>query len=216
MCVKRTIKDVLKAYKVYKFISSYLTKIPRDDREIYALICTVATLYGGMTGVELEAVLPVSKACLKKVLNEGIYRYRLLDFKEDLALGRDPVGNKISKGVYQLKDYILTDILNRTLTDKISLTGLKNFATLLSNTSAHVNILRNNIKDNNSKFIISHIGILLDVLTNQATQLDRNCTENLARLGYMRIKNEHIELNKSAVLYNGDPKFEITNLQRNS
>ena len=208
MCLVRTKSDVLKAYKVYKHISKYLSKVSPTENEMYVLISTLTTLYGGLTLVELPNVLPVSKACIKRLVNNGIRRYCIFNYDTNLALGRDTLGTSVVRGVLTLKPHILEKILKDYSNEVITTKDLNMFATLLSNTSAHVNILKNHI-ENNSKIILSHIRTLFDMIVNKQLSSNNTCLENLARLGYMRIKEHNIELNRSAFMYNKEASFEI-------
>ena len=208
MCLVRTKSDVLKAYKVYKHISKYLSKVPPTETELYVLISTLTTLYGGLTLVELPTVLPVSKACIKKIVNNGVRKYHIFNYDTNLALGRDSLGTSVVKGVLAVQPHILENLLKDYSNEVVTTQDLKMFATLLSNTSAHVNILKNHI-ENNSKIILSHIRTLFDMIVNKQLSSNNTCLENLARLGYMRIKEHNIELNKSAFMYNKEASFEI-------
>ena len=107
MCLTRTKSDVLKAYKVYKHASKYLSHIPPTENEMYVLISTLTTLYGGLTLVELPNVLPVSKACIKRLVNNGIRRYCIFNYDTNLALGRDTLGTSVVRGVLTLKRNIM-------------------------------------------------------------------------------------------------------------
>lgn len=208
MCLTRTKSDVLKAYKVYKHLNSYLGKIPPTEAELYVLISTLTTLYGGLTLVELPKVLPVSKACIKKLVNNGVRKYRIFNYDTDLALGRDSLSTSVVKGVLALKPHILEKLLKNCSDEVITAQDLQMFATLLSNTSAHVKILQSHI-ENNSKLILSHVRTLFDMIVNKQLSSNNTCLENLARLGYMRIREHNIELNKSAFLYNKEASFEV-------
>ena len=209
MCLTRTKSDVLKAYKVYKHASKYLSNIPPTENEMYVLISTLTTLYGGLTLVELPNVLPVSKACIKRLVNNGIRRYCIFNYDTNLALGRDTLGTSVVRGVLTLKPHILEKILKDYSNEVITTKDLNMFATLLSNTSAHVRIIRDNVKETNSTLILSHIRTLFDMIVNKQLSSSNTCLENLARLGYMRIREHNIELNKSAILYNKEAQFEV-------
>ena len=111
MCLVRTKSDVLKAYKVYKHISKYLSKVPPTETELYVLISTLTTLYGGLTLVELPTVLPVSKACIKKIVNNGVRKYHIFNYDTNLALGRDSLGTSVVKGVLAVQPHILENLL---------------------------------------------------------------------------------------------------------
>src|SRR5574344_162867 len=91
----------------------------------------------GITLVELPNVLPVSKACIKRLVNNGIRRYCIFNYDTNLALGRDTLGTSVVRGVLTLKPHILEKILKDYSNEVITAKDLDMFATLLSNTSAH-------------------------------------------------------------------------------
>lgn len=207
MCLKRSKKDVLEAYKAYKWSSVYTGKIPTDDKDEYVILGTLMVLYGGLTFPELTAILPVSKASIKKVLNNGLHKYRIFECDVSLALGRDVLGTTLCKGVWNLRTEFRAAIQRKA--ELPSAEELNTFATMLSNTSAHVNIIKDNIQNLSGKFVLSHINTLFSTLINKTILSDSTCLENLAKLGYMRVGRTNVELNRTALMYNKEPRFEV-------
>lgn len=215
MCLKRTKKDVLEAYKVYKCADAYTSKLPADDKDEYIILSTLMVLYGGLTYPELHAILPISKATLKKVLNNGLYKYRIFECDEGLVLGRDVLGTTLCKGVWNLKKGFRVSIQKNEM-ELPTLEELKTFTTMLSNTSAHVNIIKDNIQNISGKFVLSHINTLFNTVVNKQIHADNSCLNNLTTLGYMRVREQNIELNRTALMYNKEPRFEIHKVQRDN
>ena len=209
MCITRTKKDVLKAYQVYKYSNIYTKNIPDCDKGIYTLLSTMVVLYEGLTKYEIASVLPISANCIKKLIRNGIYKYGLFDYDERLVLGRDVLGDVLGRGVITLKKGILAKISLSSAKDNVTPAELDSFATLLSNTSSHVNIIKKHVMGISSKLALAHINFLFNAIVNKKTDLENSCVNNLEMLGYMRIRNANVELNKKALTYSKEPCFEL-------
>lgn len=207
MCLELTNEDVLRAYKVYKSAEMYTKRIPDNEKDTYVILCTLLALYDGLSPLELQKVLMLTKHYTRKIISDGVTKYRIITLDKDLVLGRHTLCGTLSKGVLRMNNQMLSLIQKESMNpDKQE---LETFATVLSNTSTHVKIIRNNVKNLTNSSILSHISMLFSTVICKQLQDRNECLPNLARLGYMRIRNKDIELNKHALLYNKEPNFAI-------
>lgn len=209
MAITRTREDIIRAYKVYKNMDLFKKHVTLEDANICTLIGTFIALYGGLSMQELECLFPGSKSCIKDVVKKGIYKYGIFNFNGNLVLGRESLTGKISKGILSFSSSFEGELLSRTRTVNVNNPKLKAFSALLSNISSHVHIMQDNIEGSNSKFILRHVHALFTALVNRNLYSGSTYAQNLTKLGYMRAANGDVELNKRAVMFNKEPKFEL-------
>ena len=210
MLLRRTQEDVLRAYKVYKCMDVIKKKTNEQDSVMFTLIAMFVALYDGMSFKELEAVLPVSRSCLKDIVRKGIYNYRLFNYDHSLVLGRQCITQHVYKGVLTLTDSLKDCISYYTKGLSAPFVQLKAFAALLSNSSSHVIIIKDNVENiGGGKEILRHLNALFTSVVNHNLYSESNYAKNLSNLGYMRRLNGDIELNKNAIMLSKEPKFEL-------
>ena len=212
MCLTLTNEDVLRAYKVYKSVDRYLGNIPADEKDTYVILSTLLVLYDGLSPLEVQKAFLLTKSYAKRIISNGVTKYRIFTFDKDLVLGRHTLCGTLSKGVLRLNDQMLKAILRNEESMLPNKKVLDTFAVMLSNTSAHVKIVKNNVLNVSSSSLLSYIRMLFNMLVNKQVHNENDCLDNLARLGYMRICGNNIELNKNALLYNKEPHFELSTI----
>ena len=138
------------------------------------------------------------------MVNYGIFNY-----DSNLVLGRVSIIGKVCKGVLTLSDNIHNIIISKTKLLRVPDVRLKAFAMMLSNSSSHVVLMQDNIDNISGKDVLRHLHALFTSFVNKNLYPESNYAKNLSRLGYMRTAGHDIELNKSAVFFNKEPKFEL-------
>ena len=209
MLLTRTREDVLRAYKVYKCMDLIKRRTNEKDATLFTLISAFVALYDGVSTKELEEILPVSRSCLKDVIKKGVYNFNIFNYDGNLALGRTNLTKHVYKGVLTLSQSMKDMIKSNTKVVSVPDIELKAFATLLSNSSSHVIIMRDNIEHAGGKEILQHLHALFTSIVNHNLYSGCSYAKNLAHLGYMAPVNGDVIVNKNAVMYNKEPKFEL-------
>lgn len=209
--IERTERDILRAYRVYKSSDIIRNRVDGEkDSEIYVVVCAFVALYNGITMSELQKVLPLSKNFIKELVKKSVYSYGILDFNGSVVIGHRKFLDSGSKGVISIAQPIQAAINIKTANLRVGRKILTAFASVLSNSSAHTIIMKDNIRN------VSNAGVLKHMFTFWLSLLDNSLysgsefAKNLSTIGYMRpLNNGVMELNKEAVFYNKEPEFEI-------
>lgn len=220
--IERTERDVLRAYRVYKaehVISTYIKDIDEDFNS-YTVITAFVALYNGMTISELEKVLPISKNVLRDFVRKAVYKYGILDYNGSVVIGHRAFLDKGSRGVLSVSQRLQKDINEKTKELRVSRKLLRAFASLLSESSAHTIIIRDNAHSINqdSKGVLRYIHALWLALLGGNLYSGSTYAKELSNIGYMRAMNNGcVELNKDAIFYKSEePNFELSTVCKNN
>ena len=213
--IERTERDILRAYRVYKSSDIIRNRVDgEEDSEIYVVVCAFVALYNGITMSELQKVLPLSKNFIKELVKKAVYSYGILDFNGSVVIGHRQFLDNGSKGVISIAQPVQAAINVKTANLRVGRRILTAFASVLSNSSAHIIIMKDNIRN------VSNAGVLKHMFTFWLSLLDNSLysgsefAKNLSTIGYMRpLNNGGVELNREAVFYNKEPEFEIRTIR---
>lgn len=217
--IQRTERDILRAYRVYKCLNLFRDRVSdeeKDDANLYMLIAAFTALYNGITMSELQKILPIKRETLKTLVRSAVYKYGILEFNGQLVIGHRSFLDKGSKGVITISQSMLEEINEQTRNMKVGRKLLTAFASVLSNSSAHVIIMRDNIKNISGKGVLKHIYSLWLALLGGNLYSGSEYAKNLTDIGYVRPVGGNVELNRRAVFFKKEPDFELRTICKNS
>lgn len=213
--IKRTERDILRAYRVYKAGALIRERITEEDCDYntYIVIVAFVALYNGITPQELHKVLPIKNQVIKDMVRKCVYKYGILDFDGSVVIGHRSFLDKGCKGVLTIARPLQEAINAATKTLRVSRRMLRAFASVLSNSAAHTIILRDNLQHVDSKGVLARMYAFWLALLDGSLYSGSAYAKDLTKLGYMRDNlNGNVILNKEAVFYNKEPDFELSTI----